>query len=287
MKKTTVMRQMVVAIDFSKNSIQALEYSIIIANAIGADIMMVWVDKPDTDESIYDNSSHEYRREAKARIEELEKKYAKSLKKGTLSYKLRKGKIYKEVANQAKYNDADYIVAGSHGVSGFESFMIGSNASKIVTYAPCPVITVRETYPIKSTIKKIIIPIDNSAATRQKVPYAVEIARAFKAEIHVVELQSSSLVSIRRMVTKYTEQVEKYLKENEIKYLIKSIDCDNITTATIKYAEEVDADQIFIMTEQEQETSNIWLGPFAMQMVNNSPIPVISIRPKVLETLAR
>ncbi|MEI6851587.1 MAG: universal stress protein [Bacteroidota bacterium] len=281
------MKQIVVAIDFSKNSIQALEYSILIANVIGADIMMVWVDKPDTDESIYDNSGHEHRQEAKARIEELQKKYAKSLKKGALSYKLRKGKVYKEIANQAKYNDANFIITGSHGVSGFESFMIGSNASKIVTYSPCPVITVRETYPIKKTIKKIVLPLDNSAATRQKVPFAMEMARAFNAEIHVLELQSSTLKSIRRIVTKYTEQVEKFLKENEIKHTIKSVDCDNITTATIQYAEEIGADQIFIMTEQEQETSNIWLGPFAMQMVNNSPIPVISIQPKVLESLAR
>jgi nucleotide-binding universal stress UspA family protein len=287
MKKSEVLKQIVVAIDFSKNSIQALEYSILIANVIGADIMMVWVDKPDTDESIYDNSGHEHRQEAKARIEELQKKYAKSLKKGTLSYKLRKGKVYKEIANQAKYNDANFIVTGSHGVSGFESFMIGSNASKIVTYSPCPVITVRETYPIKKTIKKIVLPLDNSAATRQKVPFAMEMARVFNAEIHVLELQSSTLKSIRRIVTKYTEQVERFLKENEIKYQLKSVDCDNITTATIQYAEEIGADQIFIMTEQEQETSNIWLGPFAMQMVNNSPIPVISIQPKVLETLAR
>lgn len=287
MKKTGNLKQIVVAIDFSKNSIQALEYSIIIANAFGADIMMVWVDKPDTDESIYDNSRHEHRHEAKARIEELQKKYAKSLKKGTLSYKLRKGKVYKEIANQAKYNDANFIITGSHGVSGFESFMIGSNASKIVTYSPCPVITVRETYPIKNSIKKIVLPIDNSAATRQKVSYAMEMARVFKAEIHVLELQSSTLKSIRRIVTKYTEQVEKFLKENEIKYVLQSVDCDNITTATIDYAEKIGADQIFIMTEQEQETSNIWLGPFAMQMVNNSPIPVISIQPKVLETLAR
>jgi nucleotide-binding universal stress UspA family protein len=287
MKKPEKLKQIVVAIDFSKNSIVAVEYSILIANAISADIMMVWVDKPETDESIYDNSSHEHRQEAKARIEELQKKYAKSLKKGTLSYKLRKGKIYKEIANQAKYNDADFIITGSHGVSGFESFMIGSNASKIVTYSPCPVITVRETYPIKSTVKKIIVPIDNSASTRQKIPFAMEMARAFNAEIHLLELQSSGLKSIRRIVTKYTEQVEKFLKESKVKFISKSVDCDNITTATIKYAEEIDADQIFIMTEQEQETSNIWLGPFAMQMVNNSPIPVISIHPKVLDTLAR
>jgi len=288
MKQTEVRKQIVVAIDFSKNSITALEYSILIANMIGADIMMVWVDKPDTDESIYNNQGHEHRHEAKARIEELQKSYAKSLKKGVLSYKLRKGKIYKEIANQAKYNDASFIVAGSHGVSGFESFMIGSNASKIVTYSPCPVITLRETYPTNNKLKKIVVPIDNSAATRQKIPYALEMARAFKAEIHVLELQSSSLKSIRRIVTKYVEQVEKFLlKEKDIKFVLKSVDCDNITTATIAYAEEINADQIFIMTEQEQETSNIWLGPFAMQMVNNSSIPVISIKPKVLEQLAR
>jgi nucleotide-binding universal stress UspA family protein len=287
MKKTEVLKQIVVAIDFSKNSILALEYSIQIANIIGADIMMVWVDKPDSEESIYDNSGHEHRQEAKARIEELMKKYSKSLKKGSLTYKLRKGKIYKEIANQAKYNDANFIVTGAHGVSGFESFMIGSNASKIVTYSPCPVITLRETFVIKNSIKKIVLPLDNSSATRQKVPYAMEMAKACNAEIHLLELQSSSLISIRRMVTKYTEQVEKFLKENHIKYVVKSVDCDNITTATIKYAEEINADQIYIMTEQEQETSNIWLGPFAMQMVNNSPIPVISIQPKVLDKLAR
>ena len=60
------------------------------------------------------------------------------------------------------------------------------------------------------------MPLDNSAATRQKVPYAMEMARAFGAEIHVLELQSSTLVSIRRIVTKYSEQVEKFLKENEM-----------------------------------------------------------------------
>ena len=281
------MKQIVVAIDFSKFSIHALEYSIMIANTIGADIMMVWVDKPEAEESLYDNTSHEHRQEAKSRIEELRKKYTKTLKKGNLSYKLRKGKIYREIANQAKYNDAYLIITGSHGVSGFEAFMIGSNACKIVTYAPCPVITIRDSFPIKSSIKKIVLPIDNSSATRQKLPFAMDMARFFNAEIHVLELQSSSLKSIRRIVTKYTEQVEKFLIKNKINHIVKSVDCDNITSATIKYSEEINADQICIMTEQEHETSNIWLGPFAMQMVNNSPIPVISIHPKILESLAR
>jgi hypothetical protein len=34
------------------------------------------------------------------------------------------------------------------------------------------------------------------------------------------------------------------------------------------------------MTEQETNANNILLGPFAQQMVNYSPIPVLSIQPK-------
>ena len=281
------MKQILVAIDFSKNSIQALEYAISIANIVKAHIMMVWVDKPDTEDSIYKNKDHEHRHEAKLRFEELVAKYSKSLKKGTLSFKLRKGKVYKEVANQAKYNDAYLIIAGSHGVSGFKSFMIGSNASKIVTYSPCPVVTLRETYSSKKIIKKIVLPVDNSSSTRQKVPFAMELAQSFGSEIHVLEVQSSTLKSIRAKVTSYTAQVEKFLTENKVQHVVKSVDASNITTATIKYAEEEKADLIVIMTEQEEETSNIWMGPYAMQMVNNSPIPVLSIHPKEIESLAR
>jgi len=34
------------------------------------------------------------------------------------------------------------------------------------------------------------------------------------------------------------------------------------------------------MTEQESATSNLLLGNYAQQMVNHSPIPVLSIRSK-------
>ena len=50
-----------------------------------------------------------------------------------------------------------------------------------------------------------------------------------------------------------------------------------ITDATIEYALKVDANLISIMTEQEKTTKNLWLGAYAQQMVNHSPIPVMSI----------
>jgi nucleotide-binding universal stress UspA family protein len=48
----------------------------------------------------------------------------------------------------------------------------------------------------------------------------------------------------------------------------------------IEMAKKLDANLISIMTEQETRTSNLWMGPFAHQTVNHSPIPVLSIHPK-------
>ncbi|MEI6764253.1 MAG: universal stress protein [Bacteroidota bacterium] len=284
------MKQIIVAIDFSKGSLHALEYAISIANVMkDANIRMVWVDKPEAEDSLFAsvNKENQHRLEAKKRMEEIIERYSKQLKKGTITYKLRKGKIYKEVANQAKYDDAYFVVAGAHGVSGFESFWIGSNANKIVSYAPCPVITIRDGFNIKKGIRKIVLPIDNSASTRQKVPFAMEFGSYSCSEIHILELQSSSLKGIRGKVTSYADQVEKYMKDHNCKVVRKSLDCDNITTSTIKYAEQTGADMIIIMTEQEEATSNIWLGPYAQQMVNNSPVPVLSVHSKEIATLEK
>jgi nucleotide-binding universal stress UspA family protein len=130
------------------------------------------------------------------------------------------------------------------------------------------------------------MPIDNSPSTRQKVPFAMEFSKCFCSEIHVLELLSSNLKTVQAMVKGYTAQVSKYLTENEVKHVVHSVKAENNTTATIKYAEEVGADLIIIMTEQEG-SGNILLGPYAQQMVNNSPIPVMSVHPKVVSNLAK
>jgi nucleotide-binding universal stress UspA family protein len=281
-----VKRQIIVAIDFSKNSLHALDYAIIIGNVVHADIILVWVDKPESDDSLYTNEIPEVRQEAKKRMEDLIKKNKEKLKKGTINFKLRKGKVYKEIANMAKYHDAYLVVTGAHGVSGFEAFWIGSNANKIIANVECPVITIRDSFKMKKGIRKVVVPIDNSPSTRQKIPFAMEFAKCFCSEIHVLELQSSSSKVVRSQVNSYTKQVVKYLTENEVKHKVQSVDVDNITTSTIKYAEEVGADLIIIMTEQEDSFS-FSLGRYAQQMVNHSSIPVMSVHPKVISTVAK
>lgn len=275
------MKQILVAIDFSKTSLNALEYGIVIANKAHADVLMVWVDNTTSEEVVFEGFANEERAEKVALLKELKEKYQKSLKKGSLDFKIRKGKVYIEIANQAKSSATDIIVAGTHGVSGFEEFWIGSNAYRIVTNAPCPVITLRHDFKVKE-INTIVIPIDSTQETRQKIPVASQLAQLFKANVHLLSLYSTDVKAVQRRVNNYTTQVANYMKDLKIDYVVESKETENITRTTIDYAESINADLIAIMTEQETTTANIFLGPYAQQMVNHSTIPVLSLRSKEL-----
>jgi len=279
------MKQIIVAIDFSKTSLNALDYGIHLANEAKANIQMVWVDNTTSEEVVFEGFAHEERNEKVVLLKELQGKYAKSLKYGKLDFKTRKGKVYIEIAQQAKSINADLIIAGTHGVSGFEEFWIGSNAYRIVTNAPCPLITLR--HDCKGCdINKIVIPIDSSQETRQKIPIASQIAQMFNSEIHVLSLYSTPLKSVQRRVDNYARHVIEYFEERKIKYIAITKESENITRTTIDYAESVNADLIAIMTEQETTTANIFLGPYAQQMINHSSVPVLSMRSKELVSIA-
>jgi nucleotide-binding universal stress UspA family protein len=278
------MKKIITAIDFSRCSIHALEYAINLANTVEADIVMVWVDASESDSEMA-VVSREIRLEKKMQFEELIERYSPALKTGGLTYKIRKGKVYQEIANQAKYDDAILIVTGSHGVSGFEKFWIGSNAFRIVSYAPCPVLTVRLAYQFKPSIKTIVVPIDSTGDTRQKVPYIVRLAKFFGSEIHILAIYSTNILAIQKKVDIFVEQTARFIHDHGVKFKAEVVQADNITNAIINYSEKVDADLISIMTEHEISAANFLLGPYAQQMVNNSPIPVLASQPKEFQKI--
>ncbi|MFH1160372.1 MAG: universal stress protein [bacterium] len=274
------MQSIVVAIDFSNISLHALEYTIPIANKFKSNILMVWVDKISPMESLYPDTSNRNRQEAKKRFEDIIKSYSKKMGKGLkMEYKLKKGKIYHEVDHLARQAGAGLIIAGTHGISGFEEFWIGSNAFKIVSYATCPVIVVRHDYPVKKNINKILAPVDSSPETIQKLPYVATLARMFKSEVHILATHSSHLKSIQRLAEKYIQQATTYLFANEVHFVEDSIVSHDITKGMLQYATDVGMDLIVIMTEIDTPT-NAMLGLRSQQVISQSSVPVLSIHPR-------
>ncbi len=273
------MQPVLVAVDFSNTSIHAVEYAIAMANKMRSDVLLIWVDKVITQESVYPDTSNENRNEAKKRFDELLSQFSQKLDKGlTMDYKLKKGRIYREVDNLARQTEAGLIVTGAHGISGYEEYWIGSNAYKIVTYTTCPVITVRHDFLIPETIERILVPMDGSIETLHKIPFIVTLAKLFDSEVHIVTTHNSHLKSIQRITEKIAQTSIDYILKHKVRVVEDSIVSNDLTKAVLAYATNVSADLIAIMTEQETPV-NIHLGAQAQQLINQSPIPVLSIHP--------
>jgi len=210
------MKKILVAIDFSDCSINALEHAITIADKAKADILMVWAKIPENTKDIFSIEPENLLEEVKKRFEELIKKYKIGFKNGKLEYKIRKGKIYKEIVKEAEESGAFLIVTGTHGTSGFEKFWAGSNANKIVSASKLPVITIRGGIDIDRKLSKIVMPIDSSLETRQKISFTSILAKLFNAEIYILAIFTTNIKAIQTRVIAMLIKLLNTLKKKKL-----------------------------------------------------------------------
>lgn len=260
--------------DFSNESLTGLNLAIMMANKMEAKIQMVHViSHNDNMNSESLEKEHEL---AKMKFEKiLQKCLEKSNLKIDLSYVIKVGKIFREIADMGDTFEDTLTILSAYGESGFEELFIGGNAYKITSHSRNPVITVRRSNPV-TNINEIVLPMNITFQTREKVPYTVELATLFNSKIHLVTVTTTNSKSIEEKLHQYADQVAKYIEFHKIPYLIKHLQGDNLTDITLDYARSIDADLISIMTEQEKSVSNLLLGSYPHQMINKAFIPVLS-----------
>ena len=263
------MKQIIVPIDFSELSLKGLDLALLISRYLKSNIEMVHVMQ--NKKNIYAAEAGVEHKTVEHHFDNLIKKY-KDAKTG-LSYVVKEGKIHDEIISQAGSHEDSIIVTSTHGNSGWEELFMGSNAYKIVASSTCPVFTIRgENIP--KSIKKIILPLDITPETREKVPFTSKLARAFNAEVSIVTVHSSDSFEIKDTLKNHAKQVVNYLNYLNIKNSLAELYGSNLTDITIEYAVNEKADLISIMSEQEKSFANLLLGSYAHQMINKSPIPV-------------
>ncbi len=273
------MKKIIVGVDFSECSIGALEHGLQLAKAFKADLTLVWVNPDITTAILSSHRKEDFMPEVTYRLEQLVEENKDKLPENTIDFVTREGRVYSEIIDVANELEADIIVVGTHGASGAEEFWIGSNASKIVMASTLPVLTIREGCSKDVCLKKLSLPIDSTLESRQKATLAGLIANHFDAEIDIMAMQTTNVYNVRRTVSDYVKQVEKYYNEEGVDHKTVEINAHNIAKDTIDYAVKSGSNLIVIMTEQEKSTRNLLLGPYASQIINHSPIPVLSIPP--------
>jgi nucleotide-binding universal stress UspA family protein len=185
-------------VDFSEPSRAALRYAAAIAAHLGAALTLLTVNDPLLAEAA-DMSGGSGRLAADAKSE-LEKFFRDSLpgsaRRPAAELVVATGASAAEILRHAR-ESADLIVMSSHGATGIRKLFFGSTTERVLRETSVPVLVVPrsdagpETFDeLKKIVRRILVPVDLSAALDDQVRAAAGLAETFEAPlllVHIVE----------------------------------------------------------------------------------------------------
>lgn len=275
--------KILVPIGFSEQSILALSQAFNLAKIKNSDVVLLSVvNEQSMMQSLFvDDLTDQLKLKVKQKLNELAKQYGDKFGV-SVDTMVSKGKIYEQINEVAELISADLIIMGTNGSQGNKSKLIGSNAEKVVRLSKCPVITIKGK-DNRIGCENIILPLDLERQTKEKVTYALEYARYWNATIRVVSVVLRDNQEVREKLKKNINQVHDFIVNAGVKCSAELIEGGKKITLgnfVFQYEKKFDADLIMIMTKQEELSLSNNISDTARYIINNSEIPVMSIRPK-------
>lgn len=275
--------KILVPIGFSDQSMLALGQALNLAKIKNSDVVVLSVIKEQSImQSLFlDDNSDILKDKVKEKLDGIAVDYGK--KYGVhIDTMVSKGKIYEQINEVSQMISADLIIMGTNGSQGRGSKIIGSNAEKVVRLSKCPVITIKGK-DHRDGCRNIILPVDLEKETKEKVTYALEYARYWNATIRVLSVILSEDDEVRNKLTNNINQVKNFIVNAGVKCTAEIIHGEKkqrLGDIVLDYQQRFDADLIMIMTKKEELSLSNNISVTARYIINNSNIPVMSIRPK-------
>lgn len=295
---TFQIKKILVPVDFSETSLRAMEHAIYLARLKKAELVLIHVIE---DAELHEKitapiySREEYidtinrlkpalirenamiETETRAKFDNL---VENAQKKGAIktSYVLESGKVGKQICEYADKKQVSLIVMGTHGISGFREFMVGSNTYHVVKNATCPVLSIQNgSVP---GFKNILLPFTDKPHLRESVDYAREIAKVYNSKIHILGIDTENTKEHLFRIQKEGEQIKKIIETSNVRCSLELISSSFVAEVLLEQAEKKNADLVAIVSDLDRMSfSQYFAGPVVKQLVNHSATPILSVPP--------
>jgi nucleotide-binding universal stress UspA family protein len=186
--------KILVPLDFSPASMEALDYAVSLAKQFHAAIHLVHIYPPD-EASSAPGAAHLLLQSAEA-IERLNEELTGIHRKHVPTFcpdncHIRSGRPYEQIVRLARELEADLIALSTRGHSGLKHLLLGSTAERVVRNAPCPVLVTRKrkkkskANSRKFAIRTILVPTDFSQRALAGTEYAAFLAKNLHATLRL------------------------------------------------------------------------------------------------------
>lgn len=268
----------IVPFDFTDVAEFAVDHAAGLARHQGWSVKLLHIINRDTRTllNVYKVTDDIVKERLQEKVEEFSAKYSVPF-----SFDAREGSIFTDIGKAAEETGASFIVMGTHGKQGIQH-IVGSYAHKVITSTRIPFIIVQKREYREAGYNKILIPIDDTLESRQKIKWAIYIAKQFDATIHVKAMYLNDELykaKIKAVLNKIVEIFDK----NEVKYEAEFVpESGSFARQVLDYARKIDADMLLVMTNTDSSiVPNFILNPWDEQIIfNDAMIPVMAINPR-------
>jgi nucleotide-binding universal stress UspA family protein len=276
------MKKIIVPIDFSDHSENALKAAALLSKKVNIEIYALhMLDIQEVNLS----QSAEFTQEkavfflklAEIRFKNfLQKDYLEGVKVVPI---IKHYKVFSEINAIAKEVSADFILMGSHGASGLKEFFIGSNTEKVIRYAETPVLVVKSELN-DVDFSDVVFATDFSEESIPAYKKMLVSLAFLNAKIHLL------YINLPNEKFKTTPQMEALVHNFLMKTEGNTDRLRDVNFVCAKYIEHgiltfsnaVGADLIVLATHGRKGLSHIFSGSVSEDITNHSALPIMTFK---------
>jgi len=203
---------------------------------------------------------------------------------------LREGPVVSGILAAATELQADVIVMGTHGRSGFARLALGSVTERVLRKATCPAIVVpaREDAVVRTgQLGRVVCATDFSEASRQAVAYAKDFAAAGSSPLTLMTVidwpfgDSSGSDPVTRLRESLEQEATDSLAalkgaptEHHIDVAVRR---GKAGAQIVNFARDVHAELVVLGVSGRGALDRALLGSTAHQVLRDAPCPVLTV----------
>lgn len=217
------------------------------------------------------------------KLEEFVRRFFKGELPEFVNLQVRCGDLISSIIEASKEFSSQLIIIkkSSRIIGKFAAFR-RHNADKLIGQSFCPVLTISENFTHEG-IREIVMPVDISKKTDDKVRWAIYLAKSFNARVTIISVLDINIETRTSLAYRKAVSIEEQLEAENIDCKVHLITepSGKHSEVFLRQVEKVNPDLIIIMTHEESILFGEYIGPFAREVIHRAIQPVFNVVPRV------
>ena len=270
--------------DFSPASNEAIRFASFLAKNASCQLTVIHVDEAEKSPLGFFEKDEAAINQHREHISGLaQSKFAEIVKEEKLipertSLLVRFGTAYHEIVEVAEANRFSLVVIATEGLGRSSPHLIGRTVERVVRLCRTPVMTVKpQQSKLPTKMETILCPTDFSEYSNFAIPYAVSIARNYRARIILLHVTDLTVQHPEALLQKFPDP--RFYHDDADKINIEKIVGRDVEpeNTIVRLADEYKVDLIVIGTHGARGMRRVQIGNTVEEVVRRTASPVMTI----------